>query len=117
MKELIDELSYDLAECHVDYLDDAKLYTDYDTMAQKLISRGYRRVVDANSATPTSGWISVELQEEPNENGTYLCYGYWIGSRRNVTKTADYLGKWKVVDNFAITHWMPLPEAPKGGAE
>ena len=43
MKELIDELSYDLAECHVDYLDDAKLYTDYDTMAQKLISRGYRR--------------------------------------------------------------------------
>ena len=43
MKELIDELSYDLAECHKDYLDDAKLYTDYDTMAQKLISRCYRR--------------------------------------------------------------------------
>ena len=43
MKELIDEMSYDLAECHVDYLDDAKLYTDYDTMAQKMVSRGYRR--------------------------------------------------------------------------
>lgn len=43
MQELIDELSYDLAECHKDYWDDAKLYTDYDTMAQKLISRGYRK--------------------------------------------------------------------------
>ena len=43
IKELIDEMSYDLAECHVDYLDDAKLYTDYDTMAQKMVSRGYRR--------------------------------------------------------------------------
>ena len=43
MKELIDEMSYDLAECHVDYLDDAKLYTDYDTMAQKMVSRGYRK--------------------------------------------------------------------------
>ena len=46
MKELIDEMSYDLAECHKDYWDDAKLYTDYDTMAQKMVSRGYRRIPD-----------------------------------------------------------------------
>ena len=46
MDELIKEMSYDLAECHVDYLDDAKLYTDYDTMAQKMVSRGYRRIPD-----------------------------------------------------------------------
>ena len=43
MDELIKEMSYDLAECHTDYLDDAKLWTDYDTMAQKMVSRGYRR--------------------------------------------------------------------------
>ena len=46
MDKLIDEMSYDLAECHMDYLDDAKLYTDYDTMAQKMVSRGYRRIPD-----------------------------------------------------------------------
>lgn len=41
--ELIDEMSYDLAECHVEFLLNGELYTDYNTMAQKMVSRGYRR--------------------------------------------------------------------------
>ena len=57
MKELIDELSYDLAECHKDYLDDAKLWTDYDTMAQKLISRGYRRQREGKWIWKSNGYM------------------------------------------------------------
>ena len=114
MKELIDELSYDLAECHVDYLDDAKLYTDYDTMAQKLISRGYRR---------RSEWISVK-DRLPERGQAVLCYrGDFRGDMMN---TYVYLGSGNWEDDYGyrgtaehegITHWMPLPKAPKGGAE
>ena len=43
IEELIDEMSYDLAECHVEFLLNGELYTDYSTMAQKMVSRGYRR--------------------------------------------------------------------------
>ena len=46
MKELIDEMAYDLAECHVEFLSNDELYTDYDTMAQKMVSRGYRKQIE-----------------------------------------------------------------------
>lgn len=59
-------------------------------------------------------WIPVTEQEEPTENGTYLCHGYWFGSRRKQTETADFFGEWKIENNFILTHWMPLPEPPKG---
>ena len=42
-KEQIDEMSYDLAECHMEFLSNGELYTDYPTMSQKMVSRGYRR--------------------------------------------------------------------------
>jgi hypothetical protein len=71
--------------------------------AERLYAAGYRK---------QSGWISVD--EEPTENGTYLCYGYWIGSRTYQMETADYIGEWDIVNNFVLTHWMPLPEPPKG---
>lgn len=59
-------------------------------------------------------WISVKDQEEPTENGTYLCHGYWFGSRRKQTETADFCGEWNIANNFILTHWMPLPQPPKG---
>lgn len=59
-------------------------------------------------------WISVKEQEEPTENGTYLCHGYWFGSRRKQTETADFCGEWNIANNFILTHWMPLPQPPKG---
>ena len=58
-------------------------------------------------------WISVEEQEEPTEDGEYICYGYWFGSGRKQIETAEYIGEWKIVNNFVLTHWMPLPEPPK----
>ncbi len=58
-------------------------------------------------------WISVEEQEEPEEDGEYFCYGYWFGSGRKQLETAEYIGEWKIVNNFVLTHWMPLPEPPK----
>ena len=112
MKELIDEMSYDLAECHVDYLDDAKLYTDYDTMAQKMVSRGYRR---------QSGWISVD-ERLPEDGETVLTISAEAEMAVCFYETTlegifqQYHG---LVRIYNITHWMPLPEAPtmKGGAE
>ena len=58
-------------------------------------------------------WISVKEQPEPSEDGEYWCYGYWFGSGRKHFETAEYLGEWKIVNNFILTHWMPLPEPPK----
>jgi len=57
-------------------------------------------------------WISVKDKEKPDVAGTYLVYGYWIGSKRKHIETADYSGEWCIVNNFDFTHWMPLPEAP-----
>ena len=59
-------------------------------------------------------WIPVSEQEEPTENGTYLCHGYWFGSRKKQTETAEFFGEWNIANNFILTHWMPLPEPPKG---
>ena len=67
----------------------------------------------ANGVT-VQEWISVNEQEEPTENGTYLCHGYWFGSRRKQTETAEFFGEWNIANNFILTHWMPLPQPPKG---
>lgn len=78
-------------------------------------------------------WISVK-DRLPNEKGEYLCYfqasyGEWI----NISKFSfnleevdsfDFYGKnrngwygydseWGYFERDNITHWMPLPEAPK----
>lgn len=58
-------------------------------------------------------WISVTDQPEPAEDGVYWCYGYWFGSGRKQCETAEYFGEWKIVNNFILTHWMPLPKAPE----
>ena len=61
-------------------------------------------------------WNSVEEQPNPPEDGEYWCCGYWLHSGRKQAETAEYLGgEWKIVNNFILTHWMPLPEPPEGG--
>ena len=75
----------------------------------------YEQIADhliANGVT-VQKWIPVTEQEEPTENGTYLCHGYWFGSRRKQTETADFFGEWNIANNFILTHWMPFPEPPK----
>lgn len=119
MKELIDEMSYDLAECHVDYLDDAKLYTDYDTMAQKMVSRGYRK---------QSEWISVG-DRLPEKNIMVLGYYHHVyesGGSFDMVLVMELNKEGYFVPfncspirDKSVTHWMPLPQPPKmkGGAE
>ena len=65
------------------------------------------------------GWINVK-DRLPDSNGRYLC---WYGKNKVLVGAdiAEYLVEarafWsfehcKAIEN--ITHWMPLPEMPKG---
>jgi hypothetical protein len=79
-------------------------------------------------------WIPV-TERLPEEDGSYLCYSQYCGSGwcavRSFAKDGrkkdeyDFQRRWKnvwydydseygycVIDS--ITHWMPLPEPPKG---
>lgn len=60
-------------------------------------------------------WISVE-ERLPERVGTYLVYTY-----KGAIKFGDFRCYYAKNDkpqfDCDVTHWMPLPEAPKGGAE
>lgn len=79
-------------------------------------------------------WISVK-DRLPNEDGKYLCYvEFTFGSyidccyfSHNLEEVNEFIfnGKqrcgwyindddWGAVEKQNITHWMPLPEPPKG---
>ena len=72
------------------------------------ILQGYRK---------QSEWISVE-ERLPDREGTYLVYTY-----KGAIKFGDFRCYYAKNDNpqfdYYVTHWMPLPEAPKmkGGGE
>ena len=69
-------------------------------------------------ATPCE-WISVE-ERLPEENGYYLIYtkyGYIEVERYKTWDDDDLDGGYWWEFEGCVTHWMPLPEAPKGGAE
>jgi len=79
--------------------------TDY-ICAEALYNAGYRK----------QEWISVE-ERLPDEQGRYL-----IVDKEGQMNTAFYTPRFGWFSHFRIkniTHWMPLPEAPKmkGGAE
>ena len=60
-------------------------------------------------------WISVDERLPTLEDGKVLIYTPYGISIAQKTTTNHWKG-----DNAIpklITHWMPLPEAPKGGAE
>lgn len=79
-------------------------------------------------------WISVK-DKLPKTNGAYLCVcDCFVGSYISVVKFAanlekideydfdgkrrsgwyGYDGEWGYFEKDNITHWMPLPELPKG---
>ena len=81
-------------------------------------------VVDANSAKPTSEWISVS-EMLPAECENVLCFEkgkVYVAFLEHAEYSTIW---WDWVDydrddtwtERTPTHWMPLPEAPKGGAE
>lgn len=101
-----------------------RLRADAESICFKCFHRKVCRAIDnqpcieCNQFTDANGvtvqeWISVKDQEEPTENGTYLCHGYWFGSRREQTETAEFFGEWNIANNFILTHWMPLPKLPQ----
>ena len=74
----------------------------------------------ANNATTTGEWISVD-ERLPEQFETVLVFCD-TGARKFqcVSEMIEPNGKrWSAVCGFRVTHWMPLPEAPKmkGGAE
>ena len=80
---------------------DACFYKDY---AKRAIDKGWRK----------QEWISVE-ERLPDEQGRFL-----IVDKEGQMNTAFYTPRFGWFSHFRIkniTHWMPLPEAPKGGAE
>lgn len=107
-------MSADLALCHTEFATGVgEIYTDYDTTAQKMFAKGYRK---------QSEWISVE-ERLPEDDGA-VC-GIVRGKHRNV-ELCDAIelvcyfadeGIWALWDDarvtIQVTHWIPLPEPPK----
>lgn len=111
VKEQLLNLVGQVQDCGCDVTDVVKMnYVENDVLVDHLIANGVT-LTDNNVGCK---WIPVTEQEEPTENGTYLCHGYWFGSRRKQTETADFFGEWNITNNFILTHWMPLPKPPKG---
>ena len=80
--------------------------TPIGCLVEMLYEAGYRK---------QSEWISVE-ERLPERVGTYLVYTY-----KGAIKFGDFRCYYDKNDkpqfDCDVTHWMPLPEAPKGGAE
>ena len=118
-------MSADLAMCHTEFATGVgEIYTDYDTTAQKMFAIGYRK---------QSEWISVEERLPEDVYGkdrtkitVLVCSESGrvsTASRQRQFKFNSTKLEWEKLDTFAwsnskrVTHWMPLPEAPKGGVE
>lgn len=64
-----------------------------------------------------SGWISV-VERLPEEYDIILCFnGSYV--QASVFLDGEFIedDKYEGDPIRGVTHWMPLPEAPKGGAE
>jgi membrane-bound lytic murein transglycosylase MltF len=77
------------------------------TVAEALYLENYRK---------QSEWISVE-ERLPEVRQRVLLYSYHDGVTTGYR--ADEIGRFYVDKSYPYrpTYWMPLPEAPKGGAE
>lgn len=67
----------------------------------------------------TNNWISVK-DRLPDKEGQYLC---WFGKNTVIkgAAIATYLEMWQAFGSLEsletypnVTHWMPIPEGPKG---
>lgn len=114
--EQIEEMENDLRECHAEFYDNADIYTDYNETAKGMIAKGYRK---------QSEWISVD-ERLPEECKNVLCFARnktMIAFMEKVEDCGEYVPVfWDWVaydrddtyDEVCATHWMPLPEPPKG---
>lgn len=89
-------------------------YSIQEPLVDHLIAYG---VVISNSETTTK-WIPV-TERLPDKNGEYLVSGAWRGE-----PAKTWICEFVVIGNVGgwanparkpvVTHWMPLPEPPKG---
>lgn len=103
----IDEMCKDLVEIFDEEYEKRRLITA-DFTAIKMSKKGYRK----------QEWISVN-ERLPQVCGVYICCVKTKGGA-TFTKTAEFVpemkmwfGKFGEIKNI-VTHWMPLPEPPKG---
>ena len=83
-----------------------ELCDDVVQQAQVLYKAGYRK---------QSEWISVE-ERLPDRLGKYLVFT--CKGSIYISRFCEFLiGEEPQFDDYTVTHWMPLPEPPKGGAE
>lgn len=75
------------------------------------------RIVHIAGYHKQSGWISVD-ERLPEEYDTILCFdGSYV--QASVFLDGEFIedDKYEGDPICGVTHWMPLPEAPKGGTE
>lgn len=122
----------ELADEHVE-----KLWQDTGTKFERICCQqdflaGYKAAKDQvadvdkvmNSSNNSNGWISVK-DRLPEEDIAVLVYGQVlndppdvIGVRRRYNGDQEWKHTWESEDGFIyreddVTHWMPLPPAPK----
>jgi hypothetical protein len=101
----IEEMAKDLQKSEHWYFNDHSVDFELDRKktAENLYNAGYRK---------QNKWISVE--ERLPELYTYvITYDTVSGD----VQIDSVLSNGEFVIGYNVTHWMPLPEAPKGGEE
>lgn len=120
-KQAIEEMAKDIAEAinhnsAVDVIRHGLICINSEGVTRELYDDGYRK----------QEWISVD-ERLPEESGKYLVVSnlgnilaLYYSERHKLFNSFDsYSTEHAKVFAIAVTHWMPLPEAPKmkGGAE
>lgn len=105
-------------------------YTDADIEAEIICFNALKKASEANVPDTNVGnkseWISVD-ERLPEEKGVYLTFQggiFWInnfdaqkckfGVWWHYTPDGRYEKNYRFIEADKITHWMPLPEPPKG---
>lgn len=103
----IEEMVKTVSDCECDCLNCKTCYSW--ELCEALYNAGYRK----------QEWISVD-ERLPDKSGKYIVCNAkgMVYQTKFYTYPKDQGGHWGQKDKGrSITHWMHLPEAPKGGAE
>ena len=128
LKTAVANINAYLSECHDD--DDTVTLTANVIRSVKENYEELIRYKEDEINPEKSRWISVE-ERLPNEKkvidnelyfATVLVCTENADTRRKIAHYDDVLKEWFILgDPFSfkgkVTHWMPLPELPEGGAE
>lgn len=103
-KEQLEEMRQDLIEIFDEEYEKRRVITA-DFTAEKMSAKGYRK---------QSEWISVD-ERLPELYTSVLVYcDAMVSKFYCVSEMIEPYGKrWSAVCGFRVTHWMPLPEAPR----